>query len=80
MSRSTWKGPFTDPVLLKENKPTKVWSRASTILPIHVGLTLEIHNGRNFLKKKILPLMVGHKFGELAMTRKMRRFSTKNKK
>lgn len=75
MSRSTWKGPFTDPKLL--TKTTRVWSRASTILPIHVGKTYEIHNGRNFIKKKIVPLMVGHKFGELAMTRKMRRFSLK---
>ena len=49
MSRSTWKGPFTDPILLK--KPIRVWSRSSTILPIHVGKTYEIHNGRNFIKK-----------------------------
>jgi len=75
MARSMWKGPFTDPALLtvKKKGPIRLWSRSSTILPMHVGLTFEIHNGRTFLKKKIVPLMVGHKFGELAMTRKMRR-------
>lgn len=79
MSRSLWKGPYTHPQLLKKNKPTRLWSRSSTILPMHVGLTFEIHNGRTFIKKKIIPLMVGHKFGEFAITRKVRRSSSKKK-
>nr|YP_011008191.1 ribosomal protein S19 [Eisenia bicyclis]WBP70092.1 ribosomal protein S19 [Eisenia bicyclis] len=74
MSRSNWKTPFIDKSLLKrlspqyEKKPT--WSRRSTIYPAAVGLQLQIYNGKNMLRRKIKPEMVGHKLGEFVVTRK----------
>lgn len=55
MSRSTKKGPFVEPKLLKrieamnENgtkEVLKTWSRASTIFPQMVGHTIAVHDGR----------------------------------
>ncbi len=82
MSRSVKKGPFVDEKLLKkvysmqksrDKKPIKTWSRRSTITPDFVGLTMMIHNGKNFLPTFITENMVGHKLGELAPTRVFRR-------
>lgn len=78
MGRSLKKGPFVDHHLAakvskmnQENikKPIKTWSRRSTILPIMVGLTFMIHNGRKFLQVVITESMVGHKLGEFSPTR-----------
>ena len=82
MSRSSWKTPFIDKSLLKrldpkyEKKPT--WSRRSTIYPAIVGLKLQIYNGKDMIKRKIKPEMVGHKLGEFVPTRKT--FVPKKKK
>ena len=55
MSRSTKKGPFVQPVLLKrvqemnekgEKRILKTWSRSSTIFPEFVGHTFAVHDGR----------------------------------
>ena len=78
MSRSVWKGPFVDGYLLKKAEtsqaasrpaPIKTWSRRSTILPQFVGLTFQVHNGRQFVPVAVSEEMVGHKFGEFAPTR-----------
>lgn len=78
MGRSTKKGPFCDPYLLKKvrqiettgsKKVIETWSRRSTILPEFVGLTFAIHNGKKFLPIFITENMVGHKLGEFALTR-----------
>lgn len=82
MTRSVWKGPYLDPFLWKkiynnfENKSNtvstiKIWSRKSVILPSFVGRTVEIHQGKNFIKVLITEDMIGHKFGEFALTRKV---------
>ena len=82
MSRSTKKGPFIDDRLLeevtamqklREKKPIKTWSRRSTVTPEFVGLTIMIHNGRTFQATFITENMVGHKLGELALTRTFRK-------
>ena len=82
MSRSTKKGPFIDEKLLmkvsamqklREKKPIKTWSRRSTVTPEFVGLTIMIHNGRTFQATFITENMVGHKLGELALTRTFRK-------
>ena len=82
MGRSTSKGPFVDDHLLekvtamqklREKKPIKTWSRRSTITPDFVGLTIMIHNGRTFQATFITENMVGHKLGELALTRTFRK-------
>ena len=78
MSRSTKKGPFVEPKLLKrieamnENgtkKVLKTWSRASTIFPQMVGHTIAVHDGRKHVPVYISEEMIGHKLGEFAPTR-----------
>jgi small subunit ribosomal protein S19 len=58
MSRSLKKGPFIADHLLKkieklnvsgEKKVIITWSRASTIVPIMIGHTIAIHNGREHI-------------------------------
>jgi len=66
MSRSSKKGPFVDPKLLKKisltkpegSKVIKTWSRASEISPEMVGYT-------------------GHRLGEFSLTRKFTRHGGK---
>ncbi len=81
MSRSVKKGPYIDAKLMKkveaviksEQKAViKTWSRASTILPQMVGLTVGVHDGRRHVPIFITENMVGHKLGEFAMTRTFR--------
>lgn len=79
MSRSLKKGPYIeDKLLLKvkrakeqnDHKPIKTWSRSSTITPEMVGLSFEVHNGKNFIPVYVEENMVGHKLGEFSPTRK----------
>jgi small subunit ribosomal protein S19 len=81
MPRSIKKGPFIDLHLLKKvenavatksKRPIKTWSRRSMIIPEMVGLTIAIHNGRQFMPVFMTENMVGHKLGEFAMTRTFR--------
>ena len=78
MTRSVWKGPFVDGYLLKKaervrasgrNEVIKSWSRRSTILPQFAGLTFGVYNGRKFVPVLVTEDMIGHKFGEFALTR-----------
>ena len=78
MSRSTKKGPYVQPVLLKrviemneagEKRILKTWSRSSTIFPEFVGHTFAVHDGRKHVPVYVTEDMVGHKFGEFAPTR-----------
>jgi len=78
MSRSTKKGPFVQPVLLKrvqemnasgKKQILKTWSRSSTIFPDFVGHTFAVHNGKNHVPVFVTEDMVGHKLGEFAPTR-----------
>ena len=78
MSRSTKKGPFVQPVLLKrvqemnekgETRILKTWSRSSTIFPEFVGHTFAVHDGRKHVPVYVTEDMVGHKLGEFAPTR-----------
>ena len=74
MSRSSKKGPYVDPKLVKKvnnkvGEPIKTWSRSSQIPPQFVGHTFEVHNGRIFVKVYITEDMVGHRLGEFSPTR-----------
>lgn len=78
MARSIKKGPFVDAHLMKkvisansanDRKPIKTWSRRSTVLPEMIGLTFNVHNGRNFVPVLITENHVGYKLGEFAPTR-----------
>ena len=86
MSRSVKKGPFVQPKLLKRveeaqrtNSRTviRTWSRASTIMPDMVGLTIAVHDGRRHVPVLITENMVGHKLGEFAPTRTFRGHSSR---
>lgn len=81
MSRSTKKGPFIDPNLLKKiaaqaasgsHEPIKTWSRASQIAPEFVGARFMVHNGKNFIEVFVTEDMVGHRLGEFSPTRTFR--------
>jgi small subunit ribosomal protein S19 len=81
MSRSTKKGPFVHPSLEKkvlamrnaQNRSViKTWSRASTILPEMIGLTIAVHDGKRHIPVFVTENMVGHKLGEFALTRTFR--------
>ena len=81
MPRSLKKGPFVDLHLLKkvetaaeanDRRPIKTWSRRSMILPIMVGLTIAVHNGKQHVPVMVSGDMVGHKLGEFALTRNYR--------
>lgn len=89
MSRSTKKGPFVDPKLMKKveavnisGKKTviKTWSRASTVVPEMVGQTIAVHDGRRHVPIFITENMVGHRLGEFAPTRTFRGHVSKAEK
>ena len=79
MSRSLKKTPFIAYHLLKKIKQVNstgkkdttilTWSRASTILPNMVGLTISIYNGKQHVPIFISDQLVGHKLGEFVSTR-----------
>jgi small subunit ribosomal protein S19 len=81
MSRSLKKPPFVHYKLLArveaaqesgKKSVIKTWSRASTITPEFVGMTIAVHNGNKFIPVYVTENMVGHKFGEFAPTRTYR--------
>ena len=85
MSRSLKKGPFIDAKLLKkiakfkagEKVDLKTWSRASTITPEMIGITISVHNGKIHIPVLIMEEMVGHKLGEFSLTKKFSRHGGK---
>lgn len=86
MSRSTKKGPYIEAKLLKkvellsnsgQKTVIKTWSRASTILPQMIGLTIAVHDGRRHVPIMVTENMVGHKLGEFAPTRTFRGHAAK---
>jgi small subunit ribosomal protein S19 len=78
MARSVWKGPFVDGYLIKKatkiitsgkREVVKIWSRRSTIIPMFVGITFMVYNGKKHIPVTVREEMVGHKFGEFSPTR-----------
>ncbi|HBX65134.1 MAG: 30S ribosomal protein S19 [Balneola sp.] len=81
MPRSLKKGPFVYYKLQRKideanesgsKKVIKTWSRSSMVTPDFMGLTLAVHNGKQFIPVFITENMVGHKLGEFAPTRTFR--------
>ncbi|MDP4629734.1 MAG: hypothetical protein RLZZ91_537 [Bacteroidota bacterium] len=88
MARSLKKPPFVHYKLqmrvddAQENAKKgviKTWSRASTITPQFVGLTIAVHNGKQFIPVYVTENMVGHKLGEFSPTRTFRGHSGNRK-
>lgn len=81
MPRSLKKGPFVHYKLQRKvdqmnesgkKKIIQTWSRGSMITPDFIGLTIAVHNGKQFIPVYITDNMVGHKLGEFAPTRTFR--------
>ncbi len=88
MARSLKKGPYVFHKLMDKvnaakdsNKKVviKTWSRASMIVPIMVGETIAVHNGKTFVPVYVTENMVGHKLGEFSPTRLFRGHGGKKK-
>ena len=88
MSRSLKKGHYVHPKLLKkigklkvgDATPIKTWARSSTITPEMVGFNFAVHNGKDFIKVRVVENIVGHKLGEFSPTRKFVRHGGKLQK
>lgn len=55
---------------VQSGKVVRTHLRDMIILPEMIGLTFEIHDGKNFNRVEILPEMIGHYLGEFALTRR----------
>jgi len=55
-----------------EKRIIRTWSRASTVIPDMVGMTIAVHDGKRHVPIYISENMVGHKLGEFAPTRHFR--------
>ncbi|MEX0921019.1 MAG: ribosomal protein S19 family protein [Candidatus Pacearchaeota archaeon] len=53
----------------KKNKPIKTHQRELIVVPQMVGMKIRIHNGKEFFPVDIIEEMLGHTFGEFALTR-----------
>jgi small subunit ribosomal protein S19 len=78
MTRSLKKGPFVAHHLLfqiesiikdTEKKTIVTYSRSSTVIPIIIGYTIAVHNGREIIPILITDQIIGHKLGEFSFTR-----------
>ena len=87
--RSVKKGPFIHGHLMKKvnatqaasvKRPIKTWSRSSMVLPEMIGLTIAVHNGRDFVPIYINEKMIGHKIGESPITQTFRSNRAADKK
>ena len=56
-------------VRINKNKPVKTHQRSFIIIPEMVGMRIHIHNGKSFVPVDIIGEMLGHRFGEFALTR-----------
>jgi small subunit ribosomal protein S19 len=81
MTRSSFKGPYIAYYLFNKIKALntankkeiiKTWSRSSTILPIMIGHTISVYNGKKHVPIYISDQLVGHKLGEFVPTRTFR--------
>ena len=89
MARSLKKPPFVHYKLqqrveeqqaAQRKSVIKTWSRASTITPDFIGITVAVHNGNKFIPVFVTENMVGHKLGEFSPTRTFRGHADKKKK
>ena len=88
MTRSSKKGPYVDPKLLKKitgqktdkTVSIKTWARNSQIHPDMIGFTFLVHNGRKFIEVFVSEDMVGHRLGEFAPTKTFHRHGGKMQK
>jgi small subunit ribosomal protein S19 len=56
-------------------KVVRTHCRDVLVLPAHVGRRVAIHNGKEFKEIEVRPEMIGHYFGEFALTRRFEKHS-----
>ncbi len=56
-------------------KIVRTHCRDAIILPSHVGRRVAIHNGKEFKEIEVRPEMIGHYYGEFALTRHFEKHS-----
>ena len=67
---------FLDKILAHpKESPIRTHGRDILILPAHVGHRVAIHNGKEFKEIEIRPEMIGHYYGEFALTRRFEKHS-----
>lgn len=54
----------------KKTGPIKTHLRDLIVLPYHVGITLEVYSGKEFVPIEIVPEMIGRYVGEYVITNK----------
>jgi small subunit ribosomal protein S19 len=56
-------------------KVVRTHCRDAIVLPAHVGRRIAIHNGKEFKEIEVRPEMIGHYYGEFALTRRFEKHS-----
>jgi small subunit ribosomal protein S19 len=56
-------------------KVVRTHCRDALILPEHVGRRVSVHNGKEFKEVEVRPEMIGHYYGEFALTRRFEKHS-----
>lgn len=87
MGRSKWKSSYVNLEFIKrtpienlQKLPISIISRSSEIVPAFLGLTFNVHNGKNYAEITVTDEMVGYKFGEFSYTRSKFAYKKKDKK
>ncbi len=57
------------------DKPVRTHCRDVLVLPEHVGRRVAIHNGKEFKEIEVRAEMIGHYYGEFALTRRFEKHS-----
>ncbi|MFC1786519.1 30S ribosomal protein S19 [Halobacteriota archaeon] len=55
---------------IQSGKVVRTHLRDMIVLPEMIGITFEIHDGKQFNSVEILPEMIGHYLGEFSLTRR----------
>jgi small subunit ribosomal protein S19 len=58
-----------------KDKPLRTHVRDALVLPDHVGHRVAVHTGKEFKEIEIRPEMIGHYYGEFALTRRFEKHS-----
>jgi small subunit ribosomal protein S19 len=56
-------------------KVVRTHTRDALVLPDHVGRRVAIHTGKEFKELEVRPEMIGHFYGEFALTRRFEKHS-----
>ena len=57
------------------DKTVRTHCRDALVLPAHVGRKVAIHNGKEFKELEVRAEMIGHYYGEFALTRRFEKHS-----